>query len=535
MDDTLKHKVLVLDDDPDILQFVKLGFSKYPVDLVMCSTVDEAIDSLGNHIFTLGMIDIVMGEGISSERLIKFIKEEFAGLNRDLPLSIMSAHMNDKYAKKLRLKGSNVYSTLGKPLDLKTFPLELLGLSEKTILIVEDDPDMISLMKNELEEGDYQVFSCCRVELGKRILDLVAVDLLIIDNKLGVDKDCSEFLQMISKSYPDLPCILTGKEVQMDYLERDDLNIHGVLTKPIAKNELLTCVNEYFEQKSQNFQKSKNSNEENHSEKTLTGFRFHMDQLKEESENENENIRVDGMGLGNIREEINRISGQRDELNSKDDINRISGDPAQSQDSDRIIIKGEGQSQKNKDFLTVKSLSNASENFSDGKLSLTKESINSRNKNGQTPLMIYSYLGELETVKELIEKGANIQLKSKKGKTCLHYAAFSGNVELLNYLVQFHGLRINERDDQGHTPLYDAIKTGELPMVKACVELGARINYYLEGKSYLTFAVLGGHLDIAKYFKDLGINIQKKDYKGLSPLDYAMRKRNKELVMLLKS
>ena len=56
----------------------------------------------------------------------------------------------------------------------------------------------------------------------------------------------------------------------------------------------------------------------------------------------------------------------------------------------------------------------------------------------------------------------------------------------------------------------------------------------LKGKSYLTFAVLFGHCEIAQYLFNLGIDAHKKDYKGMSPMDYAVKKRRKDLVDALK-
>lgn len=241
-----RHKILVVDDDPDILNFIKHQFASVPVELITCSTVEKALDELGHEVFTLAIVDIVMGQGISSEKVIKFVKEDFAGANRDLPVAVMSAHMNENYAKKLRLKGSNVFATLKKPLQSKGLSDEILGIGIRSILLVEDDHDMVSLMKSELEQGDFQVFSCSHVDLAQRVVDLVSIDLMVVDNKLGVGKDSREFIEYIKKYHRGIPTILSGKDIPEDLQNSESLNLVGLLNKPVKRGSLLQQISEYF-------------------------------------------------------------------------------------------------------------------------------------------------------------------------------------------------------------------------------------------------------------------------------------------------
>ncbi len=520
MDENTKHKILILDDDPDILNFIKHDFSPYQLDLVTCSSVDQAIDILGHDCFSLGIIDIVMGQGISSERLIKFLKEDFAGENKDLPLAIMSAHMNDDYAKKLRVKGTNVYCALKKPLKSKEFSKEILGLNKKTILIVEDDHDIITLLKNELEAGDYQVLTSGRCELAERIIDLVSVDLLVIDNKLGVDEDSTPFIQYIKSKYTDFPCILTGKEIRSDLIWSEELNILGTLVKPIERGELLQMIDDYFGPERLGVGFSDDSVTLVKGEREDIGESIHR--VKGEIP-EDDSKSIVGGHLDLVDESFQRVTGGESDVT--EEIQRIKGNGAQEKEQ-LIVVKGSHQN-SDKGKMSFKSL------FSDGQAEDDGpggNNVNRRNKNGQTPIMIYCYLGEIEQVKLLINQGADLKAKSRNGKNCLHYTAFSGNVELLNYLVQFHSLKINERDEANLTPLYDAIKSGSLEMVKACVELGSRLAYFIEGKSYLIIAVLYGNIDIIRYLFELGLDPNKKDYKGRSAIDYAMKKRRKDIL-----
>lgn len=523
MDGNSKHRILVVDDDPDILNFIKFDFSSYPVELVTCSTVDGAIEQLGHDTFSAAIIDIVMGQGLSSEKLIKYIKEDFAGENQDLPVAVMSAHMQEDYAKKLKIKGSNVFATLKKPLKSKVFSAEILGRNKKTILLLEDDHDIISLLKNELENGDYQVFTSRTIELGERIVELFSVDLIVIDNKLGVDVDSSEFIEFIKNNYPGLPCILSGKDVRSDLLWSEKLNTIGTLAKPIERGELLSLVDEYFEKKA-SFDRLEQLSD-NGDSSILYQDTVNLRDLPK-------NVLVAGKGEGNIKESAEFIKGGPLEDYSEGHSFVSGGGVPESRD-DKVIIHGAISDEK-MEPLRVRSLVNDNDDSDFQDSVFDENDINRRNKNGQTPIMIFCYLGESDKVKMLINKGADLRAKSHNGKSCLHYAAFSGDKELFSYLVQFHGLRVSERDNKGHTPMYDAIKSGDLEMVKTCVELGSRLTFFIEGKSYLTFAVLFGDLDIVRYLIDLGLDKTKRDYKGMSPVDYAIKMKRKDILELMR-
>ena len=60
--------------------------------------------------------------------------------------------------------------------------------------------------------------------------------------------------------------------------------------------------------------------------------------------------------------------------------------------------------------------------------------------------------GHAETVKILIEKGANIHRKDNDGWTPLHFASDNGHTETVKILIQ-KGASIHEKDNNGNTPL----------------------------------------------------------------------------------
>ena len=80
-------------------------------------------------------------------------------------------------------------------------------------------------------------------------------------------------------------------------------------------------------------------------------------------------------------------------------------------------------------------------------------------------------------MKYLVEKGADINAKGRYDSlTVLHYAAGSGNLDLVKYLVE-KGADVNAKGCyDSWTVLHQAAKKGNLDLVKYLVEKGADVN-----------------------------------------------------------
>ena len=71
---------------------------------------------------------------------------------------------------------------------------------------------------------------------------------------------------------------------------------------------------------------------------------------------------------------------------------------------------------------------------------------------GITALSWAALLGDTEIAKFLIEKGAEVNAKSRDGSTPLHSAAFLGNAEIAELLIQ-KGADVNPKNYKGETLL----------------------------------------------------------------------------------
>ena len=83
--------------------------------------------------------------------------------------------------------------------------------------------------------------------------------------------------------------------------------------------------------------------------------------------------------------------------------------------------------------------------------------VNTKDENGETPLLWANVYGKLDVVKFLVESGANVNAKNNKGNTPLMSSSRHGHLEVVKYLVS-KGADVNAKDTSGHTALWWSIE-----------------------------------------------------------------------------
>lgn len=100
-----------------------------------------------------------------------------------------------------------------------------------------------------------------------------------------------------------------------------------------------------------------------------------------------------------------------------------------------------------------------------------------------------------DTVKTLLDAGADINTKSSLNLTALHHSAFSSNPRLVQLLVS-RGAKLDVRDITKSTPLHYAARQCSVECLKILVEAGAGLNVENEkGATPLYLAATAGSED----------------------------------------
>ena len=132
--------------------------------------------------------------------------------------------------------------------------------------------------------------------------------------------------------------------------------------------------------------------------------------------------------------------------------------------------------------------------------------INARAKNGDTALMVASFLGNADAVRKIIARGAEV---NQPGWTALHYAAANGSVEVIALLLEHHAY-IDTESPNKTTPLMMATRFGKLDAVRLLIAEGADMTLKNDlGMTALDFAKESQHGDLTELLQQ-SLAAQKK-------------------------
>ncbi len=141
-------------------------------------------------------------------------------------------------------------------------------------------------------------------------------------------------------------------------------------------------------------------------------------------------------------------------------------------------------------------------------LSWEKVEIEARNKADESPLMLASLGGQLDIVKVLIERDADV---NKTGWTPLHYAATRGHQEVMRLLLDKNAY-IDAASPNGTTPLMMAAFYGTPSAVKLLLEAGA--DPFLKNQQDLTAIDFAHRANRAEAAEVIAAFVRAKQPKG---------------------
>jgi ankyrin repeat protein len=144
---------------------------------------------------------------------------------------------------------------------------------------------------------------------------------------------------------------------------------------------------------------------------------------------------------------------------------------------------------------------------------------------GQSPLHMAALAGSKEIVDFLIEKGAEVNAGDWTNDTAVHFAALGGHLELVKYLVEEKkgSVKVAKGED-GCSPLFEAVESGNLELVKYLQKKGASTKKPCEGGvTLMHVAASNDLLDVAKFLKTKGGRVNQRNEDGQTPLHAVAR------------
>ena len=228
--DASKRLILVIDDDPDVISLITQEIEEEGYEVVGATRALEGIEKarqLGPHAITL---DIMM-PGMDGWEAISHLKGD--PQTRDIPLIVVSIIDNRDLGFRL---GADEY--LVKPVDKEALLGVLRRYQERghQLLVADDDPNVVELVRQLLEEEGWSVRSAAD---GQETLEEIArqrPDVLLLDLMMPV-MDGFETLQRLrdDPETRNLPVvIITARDLSQQ--EREELTRNA--SRIIEKNGL---------------------------------------------------------------------------------------------------------------------------------------------------------------------------------------------------------------------------------------------------------------------------------------------------------
>ncbi len=248
----MKKKVLVVDDEADIRDIVKLYLTEDGFDVIEAENGQECILKAQKDQPDLIVLDIMM-PGINGFEVAKHLKDD--PNTKNIPVIILSVLAQDSQYRQ------GILDYISKPFRQE----ELLATvhkifdkvdgktSRKTILVVDDDPDIVDIISICLKENNLNPEKAYNGVEALEKVKAVAPDLILLDiNMPGMNG--FEVIKNLKSGQAtcDIPIVvLTGT-----YISEDDkkhgltLGVAKYLTKPFSADDLVKEITNTFHAKS---------------------------------------------------------------------------------------------------------------------------------------------------------------------------------------------------------------------------------------------------------------------------------------------
>jgi ankyrin repeat protein len=162
--------------------------------------------------------------------------------------------------------------------------------------------------------------------------------------------------------------------------------------------------------------------------------------------------------------------------------------------------------------------------------------VNATNNQGAGALHMAAQEGHSESVALLLGAGADSHATDlKQQETPLFFAAQGGHVPTMRALVEA-GANVNATNVSGFTPLHRAAINDQTAGAQYLIQAGADVHSKggADGYTPLHVAALGSSKDAALVLLEAGANVNARSSSGVTTLQIAESRRDKELAQLLR-
>jgi hypothetical protein len=244
----MNKKILVIDDEADIRDIVRMYLTDEGYEVIEASNGHEGILRAQQDQPALIVLDIMM-PGINGFEVAKHLKDD--PNTKDIPIIILSVLAHDSEFRQ------GILDYISKPFrqdDLVTTVNKVFTQvdgkpSRKSVLVVDDDPDIVDIITICLKDNNMQAEKAYNGNQALEKAKAQHVDLILLDinmpgmNGFEVIKHLKE-----DKATRDIPVVvLTGTYISEDNKKHGlTLGVAKYLTKPFSADDLVKEIKGAF-------------------------------------------------------------------------------------------------------------------------------------------------------------------------------------------------------------------------------------------------------------------------------------------------
>uniref|UniRef100_H3DG45 Nuclear factor of kappa light polypeptide gene enhancer in B-cells inhibitor, epsilon n=1 Tax=Tetraodon nigroviridis TaxID=99883 RepID=H3DG45_TETNG len=169
-----------------------------------------------------------------------------------------------------------------------------------------------------------------------------------------------------------------------------------------------------------------------------------------------------------------------------------------------------------------------------------KNVLDIQNNLYQSPLHLATYLNLTPVVRELMEKGASLELQDRDGNTALHVACQQGQTEMAGEMTRRVSPSqlapiLETQNWKGLACLHLAALNRQHQIISDLARKGANLNIQegTSGKAPLHFAVELRDITTVKLLLSRGANVDPAMFNGCTPLHLAVGRRDAAIANIL--
>jgi DNA-binding response OmpR family regulator len=237
----IRKKILVIDDEADIREIVRIYLEDEGCQVIEASNGQDGILKAQSEKPDLIVLDNIL-PGINGFEVAKHLKDD--PNTQDIPIIILSVLAQDSQYRQ------GILDYISKPFRQEELVATVRRIfskvngkeRKKTILIVDDDPDIVDIIAICLKDNDLNAEKSYSGEEALKKIETEKIDLILLDiNMPGMNGfEVIRHLKSNPKSC-DIPVVvLTGT-----YISDEDkrhgltLGVAKYLTKPFAADDIL--------------------------------------------------------------------------------------------------------------------------------------------------------------------------------------------------------------------------------------------------------------------------------------------------------